>query len=47
MDFEQLIQERYSVRNFTPEHLPQEVIDRILKAGHVAPTGEIQPFRFY
>lgn len=46
MDFEQLIQERYSVRNFTPEHLPQAVIDRILKAGHVAPTGcNYQPQR--
>ena len=39
MDFEQLITERYSVRSFKQEHLPQEVIDSILAAGHKAPTG--------
>ena len=46
MEFEQLITERYSVRNFLPEHLPQEVIDTILAAGHKAPTGcNYQPQR--
>ena len=46
MDFKQLIDERYSVRSFKPEHLPQEVIDKILKAGHKAPTGcNFQPQR--
>ena len=46
MDFEKLITERYSVRNFKPEHLPQEVIDKILDAGHKAPTGcNYQPQR--
>ena len=46
MDFEQLITNRYSVRNFKPEHLPQEVIDKILEAGHKAPTGcNYQPQR--
>ena len=46
MDFEQLITERYSVRNFKPEHLPQAVIDKILEAGHKAPTGcNYQPQR--
>lgn len=46
MDFEQLIAERYSVRNFEAEHLPQTVIDRILVAGHKAPTGcNYQPQR--
>ncbi|MBQ3074625.1 MAG: nitroreductase family protein, partial [Clostridia bacterium] len=39
MEFEKLITERYSVRNFQPEHLPQETIDKILEAGHKAPTG--------
>ena len=39
MDFEQLITERYSVRNFKPEHLPQALIQKILEAGHKAPTG--------
>ena len=46
MDFEQLITQRYSVRNFKPEHLPQGVIDTILAAGHKAPTGcNYQPQR--
>jgi len=46
MDFEKLIIERYSVRNFKPEHLPQEVVDKILEAGHKAPTGcNYQPQR--
>ena len=46
MEFEALISERYSVRNFIPEHLPQTVIDSILAAGHKAPTGcNYQPQR--
>lgn len=46
MDFEKLIEERYSVRKFRPEHLPQSVIDKILEAGHKAPTGcNFQPQR--
>ena len=46
MDFEKIITERYSVRNFKPEQLPQAVIDKILNAGHKAPTGcNYQPQR--
>lgn len=46
MDFEKLISERYSVRKFKPEHLPQEYTDKILAAGHKAPTGcNYQPQR--
>lgn len=46
MEFEKLISERFSVRKFRPEHLPQEMIDRILAAGHLAPTGcNYQPQR--
>jgi len=46
MEFEKLIEERYSVRSFKPEHLPKEVLDRILAAGHKAPTGcNYQPHR--
>ncbi|MBR2860848.1 MAG: nitroreductase family protein [Clostridia bacterium] len=46
MDFEKLISERYSVRSFLPEHLPQTVIDKILACGHKAPTGcNFQPQR--
>ncbi len=39
MEFEKLIAERYSVRSFRQERLPQNIIDKILKAGHIAPTG--------
>ena len=46
MELEKIINERYSVRSFKPNHLPQEVIDRILAAGHKAPTGcNYQPQR--
>ena len=46
MDFERVISERYSVRSFKQEHLPQIVIDKILEAGHKAPTGcNYQPQR--
>ncbi len=39
MEFEKLICERYSVRKFEQKHLEEEVISKILHAGHVAPTG--------
>lgn len=46
MEFEKLIKERYSVRNFLPQHLKKEDIDKILAAGHLAPTGcNFQPQR--
>lgn len=46
MEFEKLISERYSVRSFRAEHLPREVIDKIIAAGHKAPTGcNYQPQR--
>ena len=46
MEFEKLITERFSVRKFTQEHLPQQVLDRILAAAHKAPTGcNYQPQR--
>lgn len=46
MEFERLIAERYSVRSFKPEHLSKEVIEKILAAGHLAPTGcNFQPQR--
>lgn len=46
MDFNKIIEERYSVRKFKSEHLPESVIDKILKAGHKAPTGcNFQPQR--
>ena len=46
MEFEKLISERYSVRKFKQEHLEKEIIDKILEAGHKAPTGcNYQPQR--
>jgi len=46
MDFEKLISQRYSVRSFRPEHLPAAVVEKILAAGHKAPTGcNYQPQR--
>ncbi|MBE6656022.1 MAG: nitroreductase [Ruminococcaceae bacterium] len=46
MEFEKLIAERYSVRSFRPEPLSEDVIARILAAGHLAPTGcNFQPQR--
>lgn len=46
MDFEKLIEDRYSVRSFKNEHLPKEIIDKILEASHKAPTGcNYQPQR--
>lgn len=46
MEFEKLIEERYSVRNFKPEHLSDECISSILSAAHKAPTGcNFQPQR--
>ena len=39
MEFDKLIRERYSVRSFRPEHLPAAVLEKILAAAHLAPTG--------
>jgi nitroreductase len=39
MDFYKLIAERYSVRKFKNERLSKEIVDKILEAGHLAPTG--------
>lgn len=46
MEFLKLAAERYSVRKFKEGHLEPKVIDQILKAGHLAPTGcNYQPQR--
>lgn len=46
MEFEKIITERFSVRSFKKEHLPQAVIDKIIASGHKAPTGcNYQPQR--
>ena len=46
MDFLKLAEERYSVRKFTSEPLTKDITDKILKAGHLAPTAcNYQPQR--
>ncbi len=46
MDFLRMAEDRYSVRKFEDKHLEKEVIEKILKAGHLAPTGcNYQPQR--
>lgn len=46
MEFEKLISDRYSVRKFRDERLSAEDVEKILKAGHLAPTGcNYQPQR--
>ena len=46
MDFITLAAERYSVRKFSDKPVEKEIIDKILKAGHIAPTGcNFQPQR--
>lgn len=39
MDFLTLAKERYSVRKFKPDPVPQADIDKILEAAYVAPTA--------
>ncbi|HKL99507.1 MAG TPA: nitroreductase family protein [Mobilitalea sp.] len=46
MDFLKLVADRYSVRQFTGEVIEQDIINKILKAGHLAPTAcNCQPQR--
>lgn len=48
MNFLELAKDRYSVRKFKKQEVPQEIIEKILEAGMVAPTGcNNQPFRIY
>ena len=48
MNFLDLAKERYSVRKFKQKEVPQEIIDRIVEAGMVAPTGcNNQPQRVF
>jgi nitroreductase len=46
MEFDKIVSERYSVRKFEQKHLKKEIIDKIIAAGHLAPTGcNYQPQR--
>ena len=46
MEFNDVIKNRYSVRSFTGESVRKETLDKILNAGHLAPTAcNFQPQR--
>ena len=46
MEFDKVINERYSVRKFKDIPITKEETDKILNAGHIAPTGcNFQPQR--
>lgn len=46
--FLDLAKERFSVRKFDARPIEQEKLDKIIEAGHVAPTGaNLQPQRIY
>ncbi len=48
MEYLELIQKRFSVRKFKEEKLNKTDIEKILQAGHLAPTGcNNQPQRIY
>ncbi len=48
MSFMELAKNRYSVRKFTSEEVPQDLLDKVLEAGMVAPTAKnLQPQRIY
>lgn len=48
MEFNNLIRNRISVRDYDPEHpVPREVLERILDAGRMAPSAcNYQPWKF-
>jgi len=46
MEFAQLIRQRYSVRSYKRDPVPDAVLDRVLEAARLAPTAaNRQPFR--
>ena len=47
MDFDQVIQDRRSIRNFRPDPVPDQALTEILEVARKAPSGSnIQPWRF-
>jgi nitroreductase len=48
MEFEEMIRKRTSVRKFSDKKLEQEMLNKILEAGRVAPTAKNnQPIKIY
>jgi nitroreductase len=47
MDFYEAVQRRLSVRAYKPDPVPEEVLNRILEAGRLAPSAKnYQPWKF-
>lgn len=48
MDFNQLINKRYSCRQYSSEPVPQDLLDKVLEAARLAPTAaNKQPFKLF
>lgn len=48
MEYSELIQNRYTVRDFKPDAIPQVILEKILTAGQLAPTAcNKQPQQIY
>ena len=46
MDFQQLIEKRYSVRRYKQDPVEKEKLDQILNTARLAPTAaNLQPFQ--
>ncbi len=47
MDFYEVVRRRVSVRAYKPDPIPEEVLNRILEAGRLAPSAKnYQPWKF-
>ena len=47
MDFYDTIRRRLSVRSYKPDPIPEDVLNRILEAGRLAPSAcNLQPWKF-
>jgi nitroreductase len=47
MDFYEVIKERRSVRRYKPDQIPDDILNRILETGRIAPSAKnIQPWHF-
>jgi len=47
MDFNEVVRTRRSIRSFKPDPVPEEVLNRILEAVRIAPSGSNrQPWKF-
>ena len=48
MEFEKVIRDRMAIRKFSNEKIYDEIINKILEAGRVAPTAKnLQPIKIY